>query len=345
MLIPNQKVKVKWGASNKKHYTELGYKFTKLGDTFLVNPEEIPHGSRARVGFICDICKKEFYPTLKSYFRNSHSTLGEYKCLKCYTQNINVFNQEARTEYIYGKIQYICHKYGYTLLTDKSDIKNVESKIDYICPKHGLQSRRALLFTSGEHICPECNRDNKRLSVEYVSKVIRDKGSILINPEDYQGSQISNLKIMCSNCGEIFITSYNSFICTRDKEGQICPNCIKNRSRGEVKIINYLKSKGIDYVLQKTFEDCRDLNELLFDFYIPKYNLIIEFDGKQHFVPTSFNNTISADENYKYIKKHDMMKNLYCFSNHINLIRIPYYDYKKIEEKLDNYFNSHEDIV
>ena len=55
---------------------------------------------------------------------------------------------------------------------------------------------------------------------------------------------------------------------------------------------------------------------LPFDFYInDKY--IVEYDGEQHFKNTKF------FDFYK-CKKHDLIKNKYCFDNNIPLIRIPY---------------------
>ena len=36
MLVPNQKVEVRWNYNNRKHYEDKGYVFTKNGDTFYV---------------------------------------------------------------------------------------------------------------------------------------------------------------------------------------------------------------------------------------------------------------------------------------------------------------------
>ena len=345
MLIPNQNIKIKWCNRNRKYYESLGYEFTNYGDCFIVSPKDVPKGSHVKIGFTCDFCEEDFYITAHNYYKNKHLSFGEYKCSKCYQKNISHFSQNERTEYIYNKVLIVCQRYGYNLLTSKEQMLNVNSIIEYECPKHGKKARRAHLFVYGDHICPDCNKEDKRLSVQYVSKAIRDKGSFLMNPNDYQGTTISNLNVLCVNCGGFFITSYNSFMCTRGKDAQCCPNCVKTRSMGEVRIAKYLKDHNIQYVAQKTFKDCVDSKRLPFDFYIPKYNLIIEFDGKQHFEPISFTNLISSKDTYKYVKKHDAIKTMYCFTHGINIIRIPYYDYNQIEKKLESYFYSHEDIV
>lgn len=40
MLI-SKETECKWNAKNKKHYLELGYKFTKINDTFIVKVKDL----------------------------------------------------------------------------------------------------------------------------------------------------------------------------------------------------------------------------------------------------------------------------------------------------------------
>ena len=92
---------------------------------------------------------------------------------------------------------------------------------------------------------------------------------------------------------------------------------------------------------KKRFKDCKDLNALPFDFYLPYYNLCIEHDGIQHFKPTKRSNKITneeAKENFKYIQNHDQIKNNYCKEKGINLLRIKYDE--NVEEKLTEYFQN-----
>lgn len=74
-----------------------------------------------------------------------------------------------------------------------------------------------------------------------------------------------------------------------------------------------------------------------YDFYLPQYNLFIEYDGRQHYEPVRF---FGNDEDAKYIhertKKHDEIKNHYCEENNINLLRIPYWETKNIEIIINN---------
>lgn len=69
-------------------------------------------------------------------------------------------------------------------------------------------------------------------------------------------------------------------------QGTGCPVC--NLSHGERQIRRWLCNNNISYILQKTFEDCKNKKQLPFDFYLPEYNICIEYDGEQHFRPVDF---------------------------------------------------------
>ena len=66
---------------------------------------------------------------------------------------------------------------------------------------------------------------------------------------------------------------------------------------------------------QRKFEGCKDKNYLPFDFYLPTYNTIIEFDGRQHFGEVNY-----FKSPYELTKLHDEIKNEFCHNNHINLL-------------------------
>ena len=88
----------------------------------------------------------------------------------------------------------------------------------------------------------------------------------------------------------------------------------------------------IDFEQEKRFDDCRDIRPLPFDFYLSNYNLIIEFDGRQHFEEFGFGN-------HMVTVKHDKIKNQYCQSHGIDLIRIPYWEGDNIENIIQNKLN------
>ena len=79
-------------------------------------------------------------------------------------------------------------------------------------------------------------------------------------------------------------------------------------------------------------------NYYRYDFYLPQYNLFIEYDGQQHYEPVRFHGNNAEENNrvFKIIQEHDEIKNNYCKENNINLLRIPYWETKNIETIINN---------
>lgn len=66
MLI-TEYVEMKWNSKNKKRYESLGYKYTKMKDSFIVKTEDLPKGSNIEVTVKCDYCGSIF--NVKWYHR------------------------------------------------------------------------------------------------------------------------------------------------------------------------------------------------------------------------------------------------------------------------------------
>lgn len=126
------------------------------------------------------------------------------------------------------------------------------------------------------------------------------------------------------DCGNISLISTSNL--TREKEATISCGCAK--SKGEEKIISLLLEMQIPFITQKRFETCvfpETNRQLVFDFYLPEQNLLIEYDGEQHF------HEIKKDRyDFVNLQKRDAYKNQWCVDNNIPLVRIPYYDFDKL---------------
>ena len=129
----------------------------------------------------------------------------------------------------------------------------------------------------------------------------------------------------CKKCNNEWKSSINS-----RAKGCGCPKC--KSSWGEKKIDKILSKNNILFETEKTYDDCRDINKLKFDFYLPDYNILIEYDGRQHYANGGYWKV--GDDDLEKIQKRDKIKNKYCQDNNIKLIRIPYWDYSNIEEIL-----------
>lgn len=104
--------------------------------------------------------------------------------------------------------------------------------------------------------------------------------------------------------------------------------CLKSSS-GEYVIEKFLKDHNIQFIKEFTFKDLKsDKNyPLRFDFYLPDFNLLIEYDGIQHFKKISFFNSENT-------QSHDEIKNNFALKNNLPLLRIPYTKFNNIENIL-----------
>ena len=103
-----------------------------------------------------------------------------------------------------------------------------------------------------------------------------------------------------------------------------------NLSGYEEYFVEIFQKEEILFQREKRFKECKDVNTLPFDTYIESLNLIIEFDGEQHFKPKF------GEKEFYEIVYHDAIKNSYCEDNNINLLRIPFWNIEFIEEIVKN---------
>lgn len=162
-----------------------------------------------------------------------------------------------------------------------------------------------------------------------------------IHGDKYDYSRVSYarnrdyIEIICNKCKQVFKQKgYNHL------NGKGCNHC--RRSLGEAFIQRFLTEHGITYEREKYFKGCKNKGKLFFDFYLPAYNLCIEFQGQQHYEPHFFMALLKkpkeeAIEVLKAQQHRDQIKRDYCKKNGIRLLEITYKD--NIEKALIDWFN------
>lgn len=172
--------------------------------------------------------------------------------------------------------------------------------------------------------CDLCDIERKRSDKE---KFIKKSKKIHGDKYDYSLVEYVknniNVKIICPIHGIFEQKPMNHLV------GKGCLIC--KESKGEIKINNFLLINNVEFIREYRFKDCKNIKTLPFDFYLPEHNICIEYDGIQHFKEVK---NWGGKKGYELIKERDKIKNEYCIKNDIKLIRIPYYVYSNIEEKL-----------
>src|SRR5690606_37105179 len=109
----------------------------------------------------------------------------------------------------------------------------------------------------------------------------------------------------------------------------------------EDRISQYLIQNNINYIAQKTFDDLKGIKGRLlsYDFYLPEYNLLIEYQGEFHDGSGSKNYTRA---NLQKQQEHDKRKREYAQKHNIKLLEIWYWDFDNIESILQKELNLQE---
>jgi len=257
--------------------------------------------------------------------------------------------RHALTQEEYVEKANMLHKNKYNYL--KTEYANMKSRIVVTCPIHGdfeveaANHVRVFKREDKKHLkpcgCPQCGKDevrkrnmkNTKLTPDFINEANEVHGfKYSYEHTHYTHSQV-NLRIDCDIHGSFWQRPSNHL------RGTGCPRC-KN-SKGETKIAKVLSRRGVRYVKEHIFKDCVGDKgaPLKFDFYIPSRNVLIEYDGEQHFKLVKFHQKMTQEvmeEMFERTQRYDQIKNKYAKQQQIKLIRIPYTEINNIETLLDN---------
>jgi hypothetical protein len=203
--------------------------------------------------------------------------------------------------YSYSKVNYI----------------NSKSKVIITCPIHGDFEQRAMNHLRGNG-CAKCARESSKLG---GNKFI--KRAIELHGDKYDYSKVeytycrTNVIIICKEHGE--------FSQTPDKhlQGRGCPKCIL---KNQTKLFNKLKNEFLDEGILWEFSP-EWLGKQRFDIYFPKYNIAVEYNGKQHYEVIS---RFGGVEGFENCLERDTLKRKKCLDNKCNLFELKY-NYKEID--------------
>lgn len=361
-MILTKTLSIKWNGSQKQHYINKGYNFTKIGDEFECKFEDIPHSSDKFVDCKCDYCGKIYSVQIKKHYKNTQ-VVNKDACKDC----AGLKNKEVKMVK-YGKAGLISDsaKEKYYQRINPMRMKNFnhaidlfkekgylmmptiyvgnDTKLPYICPNHidqGIQWIDYSHLKTGRG-CRYCGAENAHAAMRYSYDEVKffieknEKNRLISNY--YTGYSDYNLIVSCEVCGNHYRTSLGLFL----KGQTICKEC--NCSYGERQILKYLKKHNISYVKEDKFLTCYWNNPLRFDFYLTELNIAIEFDGEQHYEPVRFSSESYAEayDNFINTQLRDGIKNQYCEENSIVLWRIPYWYRDKLDETLDFLFENYQ---
>ena len=322
-MIRDNKAITKWSTTNRERLISRGYVFTKLYDDIEISVSDLSPTSKVKVKMKCDYCGCD-YDTEYWCVLYGRKVIIKDSCYNCRFIKREEVNKIVRSKKVFEQLEEISNENGYRLLTKPDEFTTVKMNIQFECPKHGIQTMMLDSYKRG-HKCKDCGYESVSkklmLDVDKIEQVIESKNNNKwSNKSEYTGCFSHNLRIRCG-CGKEFTTTFANYY--RHNVDR-CPVCTKFESSGEKAVREFLQENKIHFEFQKQFEECRDKKVLPFDFYLPRFNTCIEFDGKQHY------ENVFGTESFEKTKKHDNIKNEYCEAKNIKLIRIPYWESGRI---------------
>jgi predicted nucleic acid-binding Zn-ribbon protein len=185
-----------------------------------------------------------------------------------------------------------------------------------------------LLKGKGCKKCGHKNSTKKRTKThEDFVKELQLITDTIIPLEEYQQA-LTKIKFQCLECGRIWDVEPHSIL---QGKGCLCGNA----SYGEKNITEYLTNNNIEFVPQKKFDNLLGVGgrQLSYDFYLPVYNLLIEYQGEFH----DGTDGLQIDGKLDMQQEHDRRKREYSINNNINLLEIWYWDFDNIHKILNSH--------
>lgn len=256
----------------------------------------------------CKICGYEWY-TYKSCILQNH------KCPQCAIKRRTLTNEEFinRLDKINKNI---------ILLEEYKGINNKIKVKCKICEEEYKITPNNLLKGKGNK-CKNCLRIKKTYKKEEIEN--RLDGISIIG--EYKNTCTKTL-FECNKCKHQWSALPSSIL-----YGTGCPNCCL--SKGEKIIKYFLENRNIKFEQQKRFPNLfykSHKNKLSYDFYLPEYNLLIEYNGEQHYRPID---RFGGEKNFIEQQDRDKLKIQYAKNNNLNLLIIRYDE--NIKKKLKEY--------
>ena len=281
----------------------------------------------------CRICKGNILKTPEEYYKEckgkgldlpiekyvNAKTKIKHRCNKCgiiYEQLPYNHLHGQGCPYCSGVIKRTDSKYYYNECKSKGldlpieDYKGARIKIKHKCRYNHVYNQTPNSHLNGRG-CPVCRGTKKKTLKEYYNEC-KERGYDL--PIGNYMNAKTKIKHKCSR-GHIYYQTPTNHL-----QDYGCPIC--NESHGEKYIRTYLDKNNIKYIPQKKFRDLKDKTYLSYDFYLPDSNILIEYQGIQHYESVSFNGKDSTDIEKQ--QEHDNLKRKYAKENGYKLIEISY---------------------
>lgn len=177
-----------------------------------------------------------------------------------------------------------CKDGSYNLIVEKTTGDRGESA--YMCKCKNEHTYKKLQ-TKINGKCPYCINYIVEKGVNDISTTNQDMFSMIKDKNfsyTHHDNSTKKTEFICPICSRIIFTSP----CLVKNRGLSCPHCSDGISYGEKFIMNLLEEFGVEYITQFSSKNAVWCRKYKYDFYIERYDTIIEVHGLQHYKDTTW---------------------------------------------------------
>ena len=257
---------------------------------------------KTRLEKVCIICPEhgEFWQTPAQHLS------GALGCKACWSEKYS----KSTEDFIEEAIKIHGDKYNYS----KTIYKTARQKVTIICPKHGEFEQLANAHLQGEG-CFQCERERRAKSTENFIKEAKK-----VHGDTYDYCKVNYINrntpviIICPKHGEFEQLPSNHL------QGKGCSHC---KSKEQAALFNRLVE---DFPNEEILYEVGNriipwLEGQRFDIYFPKYNIAIEYNGPQHYMPIQ---KLGGELAYLKTIERDREKRKKCEENGCVLFELKY---------------------
>ena len=227
---------------------------------------------------------------------------------------------------------------------DKYDYSNVVYRNNRIkvlikCNLHDFAFEQSPSNHLNGSMCPICANESRKRTKASDKETFIERAK-LVHGNDYDYNDVvyvnaqTKVRIYCKKHKRYFYQE--PFV---HLKGCGCPYC--KSSKGENKISDLLNKHGILYhqhykMLNDKPNILCNIKRFYADFFLPKYNLIFEYNGQQHYMPIK---SWKGEDRLHAQEERDISFRLFCKRHNIRLVEISYKDFDKIDDIIINELN------
>ena len=298
----------------KCSYEKRGENLTSSNQKFITKAQK-KHGDKydySKIKYVnakikvCIICPKhgDFHqlPSKHLYGNTCPNCADEIRNLNNLKTNI-IFIEESKIKhnnlYCYDNVKYI----------------NAKTNISIICKKHG-----EFLCTPNNHLrgkgCPKCVGKNKSTE-DWIVEAKQKHG------DKYSYDKVNYVKSDGKVSIRCFEHGYFLQVAQYHLSGNGCPVCKQSKLEKEVSSI--LDGLSVKYESQYSPLFLKNgKGQQSVDFYLPDYNIALECQGEQHYLPIDFAGKGKewAIQAFEKVKKRDYLKLKKCLAHNIKMIYV-----------------------